>query len=339
MRKLKSQINPNSQIKNSRQVSWLLIFGISVVVCNFVSWNLPCSYAQNKIIAIVNNDVITQKDLDDFINFMRVQLSREYNGAELAKQLQTLEVNLLDKLIEDRLILQEAKKTLEEAKTKKDIATVARLDVGQDRVKARINEIRRRYASDAELQNDLAGHGLVLADIEDRIKEQLLMYNIVELKIRNRVIIRPEEVTSFYNSNIKEFMAQEERELEVIALENADLAKTLAYNLKSGQKLTDLATRYSVTADTLKVTQGGDLRKDIEDAIFNLGIGEITEPIKVNNKYYIFKLNDIIPPRQQVLSEVQEKIHVFLFQKKMQEELTKWLEELKKQSYVKITQN
>ena len=316
-----------------------MFFGILVVVCNFASWNLPYSYAQDKIIAIVNDDVITQKDLDDFINFMRVQLSREYNGTELAKQLRTLEVNLIDKLIEDRLILQEAKKTLEEAKTKKDIATLARLDVDQDRVKARINEIRRRYASDAELQNDLAGHGLVLADIEARIKEQLLMYNIVELKIRNRVIIRPEEVTSFYNSNIKEFMSQEERELEVIALENADLAKTFAYNLKSGQKITDLTTRYSVTVDTLKVMQRGELRKDIEDAIFNLGIGEITEPMKVDNKYYIFKLNDIIPPRQQALSEVQEKIHVFLFQKKMQEELTQWLEGLKKQSYVKITQN
>ncbi len=68
------------------------------------------AYAQDKIVAIVNEDVITKRDLDEFIVFTRIQLSREYQGRELETKLQSMKLDLLNKLIEDRLILQEAKK-------------------------------------------------------------------------------------------------------------------------------------------------------------------------------------------------------------------------------------
>lgn len=282
-------------------------------------------FAQDKIIAVVNNDIVTQKDLNDFINFMRMQLSKEYEGKELEKRIQSMKLDLLDRLIEDRLILQEAKKN--------------NIKCDENRVKARINEIKRHYTSEVEFQNDLAKQGLVQADIESKIREQLLMYNIVEQKVRDKIVVRPDEVTDFYNKNIKEFHTGEERELEVIVLENEDLARTLVYNLKSGQKLEDLATRYPITVNQLKARHGEELRKDIEDAVFKLTIGEISDPIKVDDKYYIFKLDNIIPSRQLTLSEVQDKIHNFLLEKKMQEELKEWLDELKKQSYIKVIQD
>ncbi|MDD5096924.1 MAG: hypothetical protein PHU59_00325, partial [Candidatus Omnitrophica bacterium] len=37
-------------------------------------------FAEDKVVAIVNNDAITQKDLDDFSGFIRVQFSREFKG-------------------------------------------------------------------------------------------------------------------------------------------------------------------------------------------------------------------------------------------------------------------
>jgi parvulin-like peptidyl-prolyl isomerase len=83
----------------------------------------------------------------------------------------------------------------------------------------------------------------------------------------------------------------------------------------------------------------GELRKDIEDVIFKLGIGEVSQPVKIENKYYIFKLENIAPPKQRILSEAQEIIHDHLFERKTEEELTKWLDELKKKSYIKILQN
>jgi len=336
MHKAKSK-KPKDKSTNKKSKALIIIssFAFFLLTFNFTS---NC-FAKDKIIAIVNNDVITQKDLNDFINFMRIQLSREYSGQELEKRIETMKVDLLDKLIEDRLILQEAKKTLEVAKTKKDNFTIARLQIDERRVKAKISEIRKRYASDEELQNDLAMQGLVLADIENKIKEQLLMYSIIELKIRSKVLIRPDEVTAFYNKNIKEFISGEALQLGVITLENEDLAKTYSYNLKSGKNPEELALIYPATINKLTTMRGGELKKDVEDVVFNLGVGGISEPIKIEDRYYIFKLDGVIPSRQKTLSEVQDKIHSFIFEEKMRKELTEWLDGIKTKSYIKILEN
>ncbi|MFA4888535.1 MAG: peptidyl-prolyl cis-trans isomerase [Candidatus Omnitrophota bacterium] len=294
-------------------------------------------FAQDKIVAVVNKEIITQKDLSDFVNFMRMQLSREYDGGQLEERMRALQVGLLDKLIEDRLILQEAKRQQSEAAQKKDLYTVYRLTIDENRIKARVTDIKKRYPSENAFQEDLARQGMVQADMEAKIKEQMLMYNIVELEVRDKVRIRPDEVTRFYEEAAKEFTLPEERELEVIAFENADLALGFAYSYQRGEKLTDLAARYPLTVNDMKVSGKGELMKDIEDAVLKLGINEVSSPLSVEGKTYVFRLKNIISARQQALSEVQEKIHDYLYEKKMQEGLVKWIAQLRTKAYIKLT--
>ena len=294
------------------------ILSLALLICGCAS----LSYGQEKIAAIVNKDIITQKDLNDFINFMRLQLSQEYKGEELENKIQSMKVDLLDRLIEDRLILQEAKNN--------------HITADESRVKARLTEMRKHFDSESENPQDLAKQGLVEADIENKIREQLLMFYIVDLKIRQKVAISPDEVTAYYNRNQKEFIRPEERSLQVIALENQDQAKSFHYYFKTGQKLEDLAARYPITLNRLKAARGQELRKDIEEAVFKLHIDGISDPINVSGKYYIFKLENVTPSKQQTLSEAQDKIHAYLYETKMQEDLSRWLEELKAKSYIKI---
>jgi len=70
-----------------------------------------------------------------------------------------------------------------------------------------------------------------------------------------------------------------------------------------------------------------------------LGIGEISNPVKVGEQYYIFKLDNIVASRQMDLAGAQERIQAFLFEKKLQVALARWLDELKLQSYIKILEN
>ena len=334
MDKRKAQ-SAKRKVKNQGLKFLVLSFGFAFCTLHFT---LDC-FAQDKIVAIVNNDVITQKDLDDFINFMRVQLSTEYKGRELESKIQSMKLDLLDRLIEDRLILQEAKKELEEARKKKDAILVSRLQIDKSRIQARIEEIKKKYGSDAEFQRALSQQGLVQADIEAKTEEQFLMYNIIDAKIRSKIVVNPSDVTDFYNKNIEEFKSPEQREFEYIILEDENLAKEILRNLKDSQDLQEQAKKYSLTANRLNVAKNGQLRKDIEDAVFKLNLGEISQPIKIEESFYIFKLNNIILLRQQTLSEAKDKIYTFLFNMKMQTELTKWLDELKKQTYIKISQD
>ncbi|MFA4990243.1 MAG: peptidyl-prolyl cis-trans isomerase [Candidatus Omnitrophota bacterium] len=279
-------------------------------------------YAQDQIVAIVNNEVITQKDLNDFLHFMSMQLSGEHQGKELEEKKNAIKFDLLNRLIEDRLILQEAKKE--------------KISMDENRIKAKIGEIKKQYRSDADFQKELMTQGLTQADIEKKIREQFLMFSVVERKVRSKITVKPEEVTEFYETHKKDFTSGEGRELEVYALENEDQAQSFSYNLRVGKKPQDLATRYPFTVSEFNVYKGEELKGEMGEVVFNLGVNEVSGPVKIEDKYYVFKLLSIIPAKEFTLVQVQGRIHRFLFDKKMQEEFAIWLNELKKQSYIKI---
>jgi len=313
---------PNTKIQNSKS---FLGFGICIlfIVCNLVLGNWNLSFAEDKIVAIVDNDVITQKDLDDFINFTRIQLRQQYSGQQLESKIQSMKLDLIQRLIEDRLILQEAKRL--------------GIIVDESRIIAKIDEIRSSYRSDIVYQNALRQQGLVQADLEKRIREQFLMFNVIEYKIRSKITVNPSEVTDFFNSNRQELQIPQQRELEVINIgEEGDKAREIYNSLKKGVRLEDIAQRYALLIDKMNALQRGQFRKEIEDVIYGLEPEGFSPPVKIDRAYYIFKLLKIIPPREQNLTEAQDRIYTYLFNKKMEEEMNRWLEELKKNSYIKI---
>lgn len=294
-----------------------------ITICH-MPYAICTLFAQDKIIAIVNKDVITEKDLNDFINFMRMQLMTEYKGEKLESKIQSMKLDLLDKLIEDRLILQEAKKN--------------NIQIDESRVKARIDEIKKEYDSEREFQNALSKQGLVQADIESKIRQQFLTFAIIDSKIRSKIIINPAEVTDFYQENTEQFKLPEQKEFEVITADNEELAKKVQEELKNGQGFQEVARKYQLVTNKLNTIES-QLREDIQDEISKLRFGEISQPINIDDTFYIFKLDRITASRQQSLSETQENIYTYLFNKKMSERLTKWVEELKERSYIQILQN
>jgi len=280
------------------------------------------SFAQDSVVAIVNNDVITQKDLNDFLNFMRMQMSGESKEKGLEDKVEAMKLNLLQKLIEDRLILQEAKNL--------------KMEIGQDRIKARIEDIKNKMGSDMEFQKSLKQQGLAQVDLESKIKDQLLMYNVIDYKIRSNIIVTPSEVTDFYEKNRNQFNSPEQRDFASIAMEDERMANQVYSQLNAWQSFEQVAKKYNLEINKFSVNAEEGLRKDIADVIFKLNAGETSKPVKIGNLFYIFKVYIISPPHALSLSEAQETIHNFLFEKKMQERLGKWLNELKKSSYIKI---
>jgi peptidyl-prolyl cis-trans isomerase SurA len=138
----------------------LLLFCVSAV------------YAQDKIVAVVNNEIITQKDLNDFLNFTRMQYARQLSGKELEEKVNSARSGLLQRLIEDRIMLQRAK--------------AEKVTVEPSRIKAKMNEIKKHYALESDFEHDLGRQGLVQADLENKIREQMLTFGI----LRKRCVTR-----------------------------------------------------------------------------------------------------------------------------------------------------
>jgi len=279
-------------------------------------------FAQDRIIAIVNNDVITQKDLNDFITFMRMELGSELEGQALEDKINSMKDDLLNKLIEDRLILQEAKKE--------------KISVEEARVKAKIGQIKKRYNTGADFQRSLMRQGLVQADIETRVREQLTMYAFIERKIKSAITIKPSEINAFYDLHTSEFISKEERILTMIKMGDEKAAKSVFEALKSGKTLNDLEAKFGFEQEKMSVYQKNELREDIAGVVFDLKPGEFSAVLKVEENFYIFNLDNIVSPRQLILAEVKEQVQGYLLNRKMQEAMAKLLDELRSHSYIDI---
>lgn len=295
--------------------SALAVIGLAVLISP--------AMAQDKIVAVVNNEIITQTDLDNFVNFTRIQMADKLSGSQLEEKISGMKADLLQRLIEDKLILQEAKKN--------------NVRADESRVNSRVTEIKRRYPSEKHFQQSLADDGMVEANLVSKVRDQMLMYNIIDSKVRSKIVVNPVEITDFYNRNTAVFKTQEERRFQSLAFDSQDLAKSVYKQLRDGMDINEAAKKYLVTLSDLDARKT-ELKKEIEDVLFGLQVNEISQPVANQGKFYIFKLNTVIPPRQQTLAEVREQINNSLLERKMQESLAKWVEGLKKTAYIKITQ-
>jgi parvulin-like peptidyl-prolyl isomerase len=282
----------------------------------------PLCFGQDKVVAVVNDEIITQKDLDGFISFMRVQLARDVSQSAADNKIEAMKEDLLQRLIEDRLILQEARKS--------------NINVDKNRIKAKIMELKRAHSSEREFQEFLLMQGVTESDLEQKMRDQMMTYEIIESRIKSKIVVKPSEITEYYNANAGQFLVPEEREFISIVTDDREKADKVAGDLKAGKVLEAVSVEYTVKANTFTAKKGGELKDEIENVVFALNLNDVSDAIKIDDSYYVFKLIKITPEYQQPLLEAQSAINRMLFDKKLQESMVEWLDQLKKKAYIKI---
>ena len=283
-------------------------------------------FAQDKILAVVNNEIITQRDLEGFVSFMRMQLSSEYKGKALEDKLNSMREDMIEKLIEDKLILQSAKKE--------------GIQVDQQRLQSQLERIKSKHNSETEFYTALKMQGLTQADIEKRIQQQILVYDMVDLKIKSEISVAPQEVTSFYNERKAEFIQPESRLVRSVSTQNLTTAKMAHAALNKKQESFEaVAKRFNLKINNHGLVAKGQFKQEIEEAIFQTKLKENSELVKFEGEYYIFHVGEITAEEPLDLSEVSDEIYNYLYEKKMQNSLKKWLNELKEKSYIEVKEN
>ena len=281
---------------------------------------------QDKVVAIVNKDIITRKDLTDFLNFMIIQMSGKFSQEEIRQKLESAKSDILNRLIEDKLILQEAKKE--------------KVYIDENRVKGKIEQMKAQFPGTREYEASIAQQGLTPADVESKVREQLLIYSVIETNIKEKITVEPAEVTHFYQEHASELKEPEGRKVTALITSDQKAAGDALDFVKKGGSCEDAAKKYAAELQDLGVLHREQSRKEIEDAIFNLKAGEFSSVVKLDSeKYYVLKVEEITPPKQVTLDEARDRIAGMIFEDKMQKGLTKWIDELKEKYYVEIKQD
>jgi foldase protein PrsA len=125
-------------------------------------------------------------------------------------------------------------------------------------------------------------------------------------------------------------------------VQSKEKAVEVKTKLDGGAKFAELAKEYSV--DEQNKEQGGSLgtfkkgsmEKEFENVAFKMKKGEISGPVETSFGFHIIEITDKTPAVTKTYEEVKEVIKDTLKTKKIDEEFTKWIEEVKKDYEIKI---
>ncbi len=283
----------------------------------------------DSIVAIVNNDVITIKDLKDYIGSIYRQLKVEnHTPAEIKEIMSSYEEKGVNQLVEDKLILAAAN----------DKGLVIRDDI----IRKRLAEIQTRYKSEDDFIKGLDSQGMTLNDLKKKMVNQLKARYIVDIEVKQKVFVNPQDVTAYYNEHAKDFTRKTKYTLDSIFI-SFDNGKQDARNkaaearakLAAGEDFDKVFKQYSQAPSVGSIEQG-QMVPSIEKEIFSLNVEDVSKPIEVDGGIYVFKVTGVLPGRIETLEEVKDKIQDKLFDDIFQTKFREWIEKLRKKNYVEI---
>jgi len=290
----------------------------------------------NKFVAVVNDEVITQRDVDQLLGVLYAQFSQEFTGDELLKKMEDVKKDILNQIIEDKLVLSRAKEL--------------GIKVTESEINERLESVKQGFPSEKEFYKTLETQGVTVANLKDRYRDQVMMKKLVDYEVKSRVSVLPSEISEYYEKNRDKFKKPDKYRVKNILIKAKDdvgleLAKVEADNIysriKEGVDFDGLAKEFSQGPNAagggdMGYIEPGQMLEVLDKAIFSLKKGEFSEPVKSEIGYHIFKVEDIKYGQHFSLEAVQKDIQMLLFQNKFKAMIAEWLADLKKKAYISI---
>ena len=309
----------------SRLSVFFLFFFITLTIFGNASESLKTG-----IIAIVNEKVITLQQLNESMQEYRLQLIAENT---LSKPSETeIRKEALEKLIEQALIVQE----FENKKGK--IFDVYLENYVQTLLKEHFEGKREIF-----LQY-LKQKGQTFRQFQQEIKESLIVREMVDQKVKSNNKISPKTIEEYYRANLSQFTKPATIKIQQIVfnvddrLQKGDFSCS-KYNVAlekihfgaSFQDLTEALQEKPTEGIWLEKTE---MNPKIAELAFTLDKGKYTEPVLVENRYFIVFLEDKKDQQISPLTKVQDDIENQLLKELNHKAYQAWISRLKEKSFI-----
>jgi peptidyl-prolyl cis-trans isomerase SurA len=262
------------------------------------------SAVRDRIVAVVNTEVITQTELEEEVNELKSQVRKRFNGTELQQRLRQIDYMGINRMIERKLQIQIAKRR--------------GIKVSDDEVKDAIARLRRLGESPNE--ND--------PKEMSSIKDQLTAMRIINQQVRSSLMVSEEEMRRFYEQHRERFLLPSEVRISQIfialgpgteMLQVREKAQRIYALLKQGERFEELASQYSEGPEgrrggNLGFMRVADILPQLQKAIQALTPGQTSEPIASPVGMHIIRLDEQKAAQYRPFEEVREDIRNAVFQ-------------------------
>lgn len=273
----------------------------AVLLACALALNAPAVRAQkprpvvtiDRIVAVVNDEVITRLDLEEHTRLAMRQLQQQGTPPP---PVPALEKQILDRMIADRVQLQFARETglrIDDAELERALGRIA----------------QENKLSMAEMRATIEKSGTPFAKFREDIRNEIIMARLREREVDNKIVITDSEIDNFINTQQTQEGKSDEYNLShilVVVPEKASpeqiqqrqsRAEEALAQLKGGADFRQVAAAFSEAPDAL---QGGlmgwressRLPALFVDALKAIRVGELSPVLRSANGFHILKLND-----------------------------------------------
>ncbi len=320
-------------------------FAVSAVLLAASAAN--CGFAADdpmvvdQVIAKVNGDIVSQDELEKLQQQLAAELKQQgASGTAFNREYEAHSKDILRNRIDELLLIQKGKEL--------------NINVDSDVTKYMANLQRQSGITDPEKFHEWIRQqsGRSFEDFQAETRDTFLTRDVIGQEVGRHINITDKEIEDYYNAHKNDFIRDEKVYLSeiLISTEGKDAAgiaaaekkaKQIADEAAKGERFSDLARDNSdaATAKDGGVLGGykkGELQKNIEDAVWNLPKGAVTQPIKIATGWEIFKVDDHTKAGLEPLADAKPEIENILYGPKMEPKVREYLTELRKTAFLQI---
>jgi peptidyl-prolyl cis-trans isomerase C len=270
-------------------------------------------------VATVNDRIITLKDFQDALKRLAPNAGSDPEGASGLKK------ELLNQLVEEELIIQEAEK--------------AGLSISIQEVDFEIESVQREYGEEDITASVIERYGGMDAWKEE-IKRKLLVKKAVLSLVNSSAPATEAEAREYYEAHSEDFkvpLKVRARMIVVATEEDAvKLRKRLTrWNFASVAKEASLSPEAKEGGD-LGFFSPGDMPPKFESAVMGLKPGEISPVVNTEYGYHIFLVEEKAEAGTLQFLEVRGRIMEGINSKRAEQGVIEWVQALKRQARIEI---
>ena len=284
----------------------------------------------NRIVAVVNNEIITWVELGKKMGQL-LPPGTDPRNTEVQKQ-------VLFQMIDEKLLGSQIRKL--------------NLQVSQEEIDKAIIRIRndQGLSNAEEFTAALAREGMKEEDLRARLKDQILRFRLISREIGSKIIFSGDQVSAYYQKNRSKFEGGERLQLAQIVIVNSDYPspeeakariQEIAVLLRQGESFGPLAKKFSKDPSA---AQGGDLGffplteidPSLAQALAPLKPGETTPVLSHPEGWRLVQLVKRETTQAAGLEESRERIQEMLYQEEVESRAGQWLLKLRERSSIQI---
>lgn len=314
---------------NKSIVAAIIVISLAVNVC-------AQKKVVDKVVARVNSKVILLSEFNNRANPILNEYEKVITGPDKEKKIKELKVNILNQMIDEKLLLQKAEKE--------------KLNISDAEIDQGLDEIRSRFANEVEFQNEISKQGLTGADFRKNVGEQLVVIKLINQNVKSKISPpTEEEIKKYYKEHEEEMVSPEQVRVRHILIKISDESSQQdakekindVYDkvIKDPSKFSSFAEEFSEGPSAklggdIGYFGKGDMVKEFEEVAFKMEVGDVSKPVKTRFGYHVIKLIGKKSSEKRTYSEVKDRLQNLLYQMKMENEYEKFLRDLRDEAKI-----